>query len=125
MSNSTSSNKSRIEEYMDAFRVTDRARILACLSEDVIWDMPGFYHHVGKEAFNKEIVNDNFEGYPSIQVFRMVEENDVVIAEGAVQCQIKNGGMLDAVFCDVFEMQHGKIKKLTSYLMQRQANPWL
>ena len=113
------SNKTTVQEYMDAFTITDRPRILACLTEDVIWEMPGFYHHKGIEAFSKEITNDNFEGFPSIQVFRMVEENDVVVAEGAVQCKIKNGGMLDAVFCDVFEMREGKIKKLTSYLMSR------
>ena len=46
-----------------------------------------------------------------------MEEGDIVIAEGAVQCKMTNGNLLDAVFCDVFEMRNGKIKRLTSYLM--------
>ncbi len=49
----------------------------------------------------------------------MVEENNIVIAEGAVQCAKKGGGTLDAVFCDVFKMHKGKIKRLTSYLMEK------
>ena len=49
----------------------------------------------------------------------MVEEGEVVIAEGAVKCQMKAGGTLDALFCDVFEMEKGKIKKLTTYLMTK------
>ncbi|MGB5105364.1 MAG: hypothetical protein WBP29_09745 [Candidatus Zixiibacteriota bacterium] len=40
-----------------------------------------------------------------------------MIAEGEVQCEMKAGGMLDALFCDVFQMKGGKIKQLTTYLM--------
>lgn len=115
-------NKQTVNEYMDAFRISDHQRILECLTDDIIWEMPGIYQHVGKEAFDKEIENDNFIGSPSIQIVKLIEENDIVIAEGAVQGNMKNGNILDAVFCDVFEMKKGKIKKLTSYLMSRNAS---
>ncbi len=49
----------------------------------------------------------------------MVEENNIVVAEGAVQAAKKDGGLLNAVFCDVFEMEKYKIKRLTSYLMEK------
>jgi ketosteroid isomerase-like protein len=112
-------NKKTVETYMDGFRASDHEMILNCLTEDVVWEMPGMYEHHGKDAFDKEIENENFTGSPTIQITRMVEENDIVIAEGAVQGKFKNGNLLDAVFCDVFHMQNGKIKKLTSYLMTR------
>lgn len=115
-------NKQTVNEYMDAFRVSDHKRILACLTDDIIWEMPGIYQHVGKEAFDKEIENENFIGSPTIQIIKLVEENNIVIAEGAVQGNMKNGNILDAVFCDVFEMENAKIKKLTSYLMSRNAS---
>ncbi len=115
-------NKQTVNEYMAAFMVSDHQRILACLTEDIIWEMPGIYRHNGKEAFDKEIENDNFTGSPTIQIVKLIEENDIVIAEGAVQGNMKNGNKLDAVFCDVFEMENGKIKKLTSYLMSKNAN---
>lgn len=110
-------NKKTVEKYMEGFRRSDHQMILDCLTDDVIWKMPGVYTHHGKKAFDKEIENENFVGSPTIQVTRYVEENDVVIAEGAVQGKMKNGNALDAVFCDVFEMRNGKIKRLTSYLM--------
>jgi ketosteroid isomerase-like protein len=115
-------NKKTVQRYMDGFNAGDHAMILDCLTDDVIWDMPGFFYHVGKEAFDKEIENDNFVGKPTIQVIRMIEENNIVVAEGTVQSQMKTGGMLDAVFCDVFHMQNGKIKQLTSYLMNKSGN---
>ena len=81
--------------------------------------MPGFIDIKGKEAFDKEIENDLFEGLPAIDIHRMTEENDVVVAEGSVQSKFKSGEMLDALFCDVFEMENGKIKKLTTYQVNR------
>jgi ketosteroid isomerase-like protein len=115
-------NKETIEEYMNAFKVSDHERVLACLTDDVVWEMPGIYQHVGKEAFDKEIENENFIGSPTIQIIKLIEENNIVIAEGAVQGMMKNGNILDAVFCDVFEMEKGKIKRLTSYLMSKNAS---
>ena len=110
-------NKEVVEKYMEGFRRSDHRMILDCLTDDVVWKMPGVYTHRGKEEFDKEIENENFVGSPTIQIKRYVEESDIVIAEGAVQGKMKNGSVLDAVFCDVFEMTGGKIKSLTSYLM--------
>ncbi|MNX91103.1 RNA polymerase factor sigma-70 [compost metagenome] len=117
-----SENKKIVEKYMDGFRESDHQKILSCLSEDVVWEMPGIYRHVGKEEFDKEIENENFVGRPTIQIIRLVEENNVVIAEGSVQATMKNGNSLDAVFCDVFVMENEKIKRLTSYLMSKNAS---
>jgi ketosteroid isomerase-like protein len=110
-------NKKTVSDYMAGFNASDHAKILSCLTEDVIWDMPGVYHHVGKAAFDKEIENDAFTGKPIIKVIRLVEEADVVVAEGTVHGTKKDGNGFNAVFCDVFLMSKGKIKKLTSYLM--------
>lgn len=116
-------NKKTVEKYMEGFRRSDHQMILACLADDVVWKMPGVYLHKGKEEFDNEIENDNFVGSPTIQIKRLIEENDVVIAEGAVQSNMKDGNSLDAVFCDVFEMTGGKIKCLTSYLMPLNTSP--
>lgn len=115
-------NKQIIEKYMDGFRASDHKKILSCLTDDIVWEMPGVYKHVGKEEFDKEIENENFVGSPTIQIRRLIEEDNVVIAEGAVQGKMKNGNTLDAVFCDVFVMENNKIKHLTSYLMSKNAS---
>jgi uncharacterized protein len=110
-------NKRTVEKYMYGFRKSDHELILSCLTEDVEWEMPGAFHLIGKEAFDKEIENDAFVGRPTIAITRMTEENDVVVAEGSVRSQSRAGGEFNAVFCDVFEMQRGKIKRLITYLM--------
>jgi ketosteroid isomerase-like protein len=111
-------NKAIVEEYLEGFRTTDHARVLACLTDDVEWEIPGMFHVRGKEAFDREIENDAFEGSPRITVDRMVEENDVVIAEGTVEARKKGGELLNLRFCDVFSMQARKIRRLVSYIME-------
>jgi uncharacterized protein len=113
-----SENKNAVEKYMNAFEKGHSLKVLSCLTDDVVWILLGVFHLKGKKEFEGEIRNDAFQGDPEIKVTRMTEENDVVIAEGSVRIQKKNGEFVNLAFCDVFEMQNEKIKKLTSYLME-------
>jgi ketosteroid isomerase-like protein len=115
--NDMSHQKQIVTAYMDGFRTTDHKKILSCLTDDVVWEMPGFFYHEGKKAFDKEIENPNADGHPDISIIRLVEEGNIVVAEGIVKAKMKNGSLLDAVFCDVFHFTDGKISKLTTYLM--------
>lgn len=112
-------NKSTVETYMEGFRRLDHRMVLACLTDDVEWILPGAFHLRGKEAFDAEIENPAFSGAPEITVDRLTEENDVVVAEGAVRARRNDGATLLLAMCDVFEMRDGKIRRLTSYLMEK------
>ena len=68
-------NKRTVEKYMDGFRKSDHELILSCVTDDIEWEMPGGFHLIGKEAFDKEIENDAFVGSPTITVTRTIEEN--------------------------------------------------
>jgi ketosteroid isomerase-like protein len=109
-------NKRTVQAYMEAFSKSDHTAVLDCLTEDVEWLLPGAFHVTGKAAFDAEIENDGFSGKPEITVHRMTEEDEVVIAEGAVRATTRDGTKLHLLFCDVFEMEKGKIRKLTSYM---------
>jgi ketosteroid isomerase-like protein len=111
-------NKRTVQLYMDGFRTSDHELILSCLTDDVEWILPGAFHLHGKEAFDGEIENPAFTGSPEITVDRMVEENDVVVAEGTVRARRRDGTPLVLAMCDVFEMRAHKIRRLTSYLME-------
>lgn len=113
-----SENKKTVERYMDGFGASNHEQILSCLTEDVEWILPGAFHLRGKDAFDAEIENDAFIGPPVIVVDRLVEEQDVVVAEGSVRARRRDGTPLTLAMCDVFEMHAHRIKRLTSYLME-------
>ena len=111
-------NKRTVQKYMDGFRTTDREAILSCVTEDVVWEIPGLFRSEGRAAFADHIVEPGFDGHPIIEVSRMTEEDDVVIAEGTVLARREDGTRLPLAFCDVFELEGGKIRRLVSYLVQ-------
>ena len=113
-----SPNKLTVEQYINGFNRSDHEAILSCLTGDIEWLIPGAFHVVGKDAFDKEIENNAFIGSPTIKITRMTEENDVVVAEGTVRSPRRDGGVLNAMFCDVFVMENAKVKRLTSYLAE-------
>ncbi len=111
-------NTRTVDRYLDGFRRSDHAQVLDCLTDDVEWVIHGWARLVGKDAFDHEIENEQFVGSPLITITRVTEEDDVVVAEGMVQSHRRDGGMLNAVFCDVFAMQDAKIKQVVSYLVE-------
>ena len=111
-------NRRTVDRYMEAFNESDHEAILACLTDDVEWVLPGAFHLHGKEAFDKEIENPAFTGKPEIVVTRVVEEGDAVVTEGTVRAKWADGRAFQAAFCDVFLMEGGKIRKLTSYVLE-------
>ena len=114
--NPMSVNQQTISNYMEGFRRNNHGQILACLTDDVEWIVPGEFHVRGKEAFNREIEGEGFVAPPEIDVTRMLEVDDVVFAEGFVRAKRKDGTVLNLAMCDVFEMQGGRIRRLTSYI---------
>jgi len=111
-------NKETVEAYMDAYAKWDHEGVLRCLTDDIEWIVPGAFHLRGKEAFDKEIEGEGNPRPPQISVDRMVEEDDIVVAEGQVRQPLADGTHVDLAYCDVFRLRDGKIFHLTSYLMR-------
>jgi ketosteroid isomerase-like protein len=116
-----SARKSVVERYIEGFKAGDHEMILACLTDDVVWEMPPYFELSGKTAFDSAIENDASPGLPDIQLIRLIEEGDIVVAEGAVRAALKDGGRIDALFCDVFHFRDDEICRLVTYQVDRHA----
>lgn len=55
-----STRKDIVEKYIEGFRRSDHGQILSCLTDDVVWELPGYKTLQGKDAFDAEIENDGF-----------------------------------------------------------------
>ncbi len=119
MTTAASVKKLVVERYIDGFRAGDHETILGCLTDDVAWEMPPFFSLSGKAAFDDAIENAASPGSPDIRIARLVEEGDIVVAEGTVQAALLAGGRIDALFCDVFHFRDDKICRLVTYQVDR------
>jgi ketosteroid isomerase-like protein len=107
-----------VESYFEGFRQRDHAMILALLTDDVVWGLPGFKHLQGKEAFDGEIENPAFEGSPTLVIDRLVEEGETVVAIGTGEGRHREAGPFRFAYCDVFTFRDDLIARVESYVVQ-------
>lgn len=112
-----SSRKDVVGQYFEGFRRSDHGQVLACLTNDVAWDLPGYAHLKGKEAFDREIENEEFVGSPTLTVDRVIEEGDTVVAIGNGEATHKSGEARRFAFCDVFTFAGERVNRVESYLV--------
>lgn len=114
---SVSPRKHVVETYFEGFRGSDHERILACLTDDVVWDLAGRAHLVGKDALDREIENDAFVGSPVLIVDRLIEEAGTVVAVGSGEATHTSGELHRLAFCDVFTFAGDAISRVESYVV--------
>jgi ketosteroid isomerase-like protein len=112
-----SDRKQLVERYFEGFRRGDHEMILGCLTDDVVWDLVGSKHIEGKEAFDAEIESEAFEGPPSLEVDRLVETGDTVIATGTGESRRKDGVDFRFAYADVFTFRTGAVCRVESYVV--------
>jgi uncharacterized protein len=112
-----STHKPVVEAYFEGFRQGDRAAILALLTDDVVWDLPGYTRRVGRAEFDQEIENDAFTGRPTLNLDRLIEEGDPVVAIGTGEASLRSGETHRFAYCDVFTFAGGLIRRVESYLV--------
>jgi uncharacterized protein len=112
-----SAHKAVVEQYFDGFRRSDHKQILDLLTDDVVWDLPGFKQLSGKAEFDGEIENPDFSGRPTLDVDRLVEEGDTVVAIGRGAATHKEAGEFRFAFCTVLTFSGDLIGRVESYVV--------
>ena len=87
---------------------------------DGLWRLP----LEGKEAYDAEIENPAFSGSPSISITRMVEEDDVVMAEMTLEVQRAAGETMRAAMGEVFVFRGGQIEERRAYVIELEENDY-
>jgi uncharacterized protein len=110
-------NKQLIRRLNKGFEAGDEEAILACLANDVVWDVPPYFTARGKEEFRAQITNPTADGPPVIEMRHFTAEADRVTVEGYVENKFKGGGVFKAVFHNAYVLRDGLVVKMTSYVV--------
>ncbi|RLV55509.1 nuclear transport factor 2 family protein [Aeromicrobium phragmitis] len=106
-----------VNEYMDGFRASDHARILATVTDDVEWVIHGHRTTRGKAEFDSEIDNPAFIGGPELTVQRVFEDGPVVITTGEGRAETVGHTPFRFAFNDLFTFREGLIARVDSYVV--------
>ena len=114
-----------VNAYLDGFRRNDHALILSCLTDDIKWTVFGAFQLTGKDAYDKAIDGaPEFVDPPSLQVVRMVEQGDVVMAELAGTARRAAGGEMRMSMAELFVMRGGKIAERRAWVIVLKENAY-
>src|SRR5687768_8313680 len=111
-----SRNTQTVETYLDGFRKNDHAQILSCLTDDIEWTVFGAFHLKGKEAYDAAIEGPGFVRPPRLEVVRMVEQDDTVMAELVGSVRRDTGEEMRMSMAEVFVMRDGKIAERRAWV---------
>lgn len=107
------SNRKLIEAHLAAVP----ARAADFLAEDFEWIEwadgvpPGGARARGKAAFVQNFGDDELHD----DIERVIEEGPVVVVEGIAHVRKKDGKRFDVKFCNIFEVENGKIVRKSSF----------
>lgn len=121
----TSRNVQTVNAYLDGFRKNDHEQILSCLTEDIEWTVFGAFHLTGKEDYDRAIDGAPvFIDPPELEVVRMVEEGDVVMAELRGGAKRAAGGEMRMSMAELFVMRDGKIAERRAWVIELLENDY-
>lgn len=120
---SMSQNTDTVTRYLDGFRQNDHAQILSCLTDDIEWTVYGAFKLKSKEAYDKAIDGaPMFIDPPRLDVVRMVEQDDVVMAELTGIVRRAAGGEMRLSMAEVFVMRGGLIAERRAWVIPLNEN---
>jgi len=109
-----SPNKQLIEAYLASKDPSKVAPMLTDDAESVEWHdgVPAAgVRTQGKAALLQNVGGADYQ----TEITRTVEENNVVVVEGTARGAKEDGGSWTLRFCDIFEVDNGRVKRVTMY----------
>ncbi len=120
-----SRNLDTVTRYLDGFRRNDHAQILSCLTDDIRWTVFGAFQLSGKEAYDRAIDGaPEFIDPPILDVVRMVEQGDTVMAELLGTVRRAAGGEMRLSMAEVFVMRDGLIAERRAWVIPLLENDY-
>ena len=105
------------KKLVEAVAAADKSTLGPLLADDVEWvewadGVPATGALTrGRDACLQNYGNDQLR----TEITRMTEENNVVVAEGTVHVHRPDGKDLTVRFCNIYELEAGRVKRKTSF----------
>ncbi len=109
-----SPNKKLVESY---FATLDKSKLGPLLADDVEWVewVDGVPASGAITRGQAAVIGNYGDDELRVDLARLTEEGNVVVAEGTAHVTKKDGRAFHVRFCDIFEMEHGKIQRKSSF----------
>jgi hypothetical protein len=113
------SNKEVVQQVIAAFDKNDVDAILSNFTDNAEWHM-----RPGKIAAGKTAIREFFGEMSGMEMETSIKKHIIVngdnaAVDGEVKCKDPNGKVYDMYYCDIYELENGKVNKLISYTVDK------
>jgi ketosteroid isomerase-like protein len=120
-----SRNTDTVNRYLDGFRTGNHELILSCLTDDIAWTVYGAFRLSGKAAYDAAIDGGpEFAGPPTLDLVRIVEQDDTVMAELTGTAPRTDGSVLRMSMAEVFRLRDGLICERRAWVIPLAENDY-
>ena len=106
-----------LDAYLDGFRAGDHAAILACLTDDVAWEIVGHATASGAIEFDALIDGPPGASLPRLTLDSSLTEGTVVAAFGSGEFEDADGATQRFRYADTFTFRGGLVSAVVSYVV--------
>ena len=114
------SNKQTIDKVIKAFEDNNVEAILDLLTDDAEWQMLGDKTIKGKDNWRAFFAQHPEMTMVSSTTNHIIIDGDQAAVDGEVSCKDKDGNLFDMYYCDLYELQDAKVKKMVTYSVKKQ-----
>lgn len=107
-----------LREFNDAFATNDQDFILDNLSNDIEWNMVGGAKMKGKDEVRKELQQMGGVKMLDMETLHIICEDHFAAVDGRMRMLDQSGAEKSYAYCDVYEFEGPRIKKMTSYVKE-------
>lgn len=111
-------NREIIKQLVAAFDRNDTEAILSYMTDDVTWRMLGDDPLNGKDNMRAMFANADMQLLSSTKDHFIVD-GDTVAVDGEVVCKGQNGELMNMYYCDIYDLENGKVKRMTTYAVNK------
>lgn len=107
-----------VKEINEAFANGDVGSFDRYLAEDTRWQIIGISTITGKTNIMNSLGKNDLQEVPFVTAKEFTLEGSSIIVESRGQATRKSGSTYDAVYRDVYILENGKIRELTTYVIE-------
>lgn len=110
-------NKQLFEDVLATFDNNDSDGLLNLITDDFIWEMVGDQTVNGKAAL-KKMFDDTPEGMKMTGNTKDIKivDGDKAACNGMVTMQNAKGETTESYYCDLYEFESGKLKRMVTFI---------
>ena len=105
-----------VKKVSKAFETGDFSEVKNNFTKDFIMDWPGMFSVEGINDLELFLQKNTPKRVVEVNPIHLIEKDNLVIGNGTITVEMHSGLHIKNYFCDIYEFEDVKIKKITSYI---------